>query len=324
MKKHRNKGLQKICTCARKNWSTCAHAWHFSFQWNGGTKRKTGGQHYRFSLDSHFKRHIDSKSEAEDLAADLRKAIKAGTFGKETPKADMTVRQLADEYLERYVRVSRAARATVFQTTLSRILRTPIKHPTQGTKALGDWPLADVVSDTIERFREARLAGGTGVPGTNRLLSSLRALWTWGLRRGHATTTPFRWNGVAVVRLEKEHARSRRLGDGEEQGLLAASSAHLHAIVVAALETGMRRGEILSLQWVQVEGMVVEGHTVTWPGRATIFLPHEKTKTKADRRIPIDAPARDSRNASHRSGRASPSAGRLRLRHRRGDARRWL
>ena len=32
MKKQRNKGLQKICGCAKRNWSTCAHAWHFSFQ----------------------------------------------------------------------------------------------------------------------------------------------------------------------------------------------------------------------------------------------------------------------------------------------------
>ena len=129
MKKHRNKGLQKICGCARRSWAICPHAWHFSFQWAAGTKRKTGGKHYRFSLDSHFKRHIDSKSEAEDLAADLRKAIKAGTFGKATPKGDMTVRQLADEYEERYIRVHKAARAAVFEAALmssaARQLSTP-------------------------------------------------------------------------------------------------------------------------------------------------------------------------------------------------------
>jgi integrase len=37
--------------------------------------------------------------------------------------------------------------------------------------------------------------------------------------------------------------------------LLAACSPHLRSIVECALETGMRRGEILSLQWRQVEGM---------------------------------------------------------------------
>jgi len=51
----------------------------------------------------------------------------------------------------------------------------------------------------------------------------------------------------------------------------------LHDIITAALETGMRRGEILSLQWHQVR---------LFP-RAEIFLPATKTKTKRDRRVPI-------------------------------------
>ena len=60
---------------------------------------------------------------------------------------------------------------------------------------------------------------------------------------------------------------------------MASADAHLYAVVQAALETGMRRGEILSLQWWQVR----------FEPKAEIFLPAAKTKTKADRKIPISS-----------------------------------
>jgi integrase len=49
-------------------------------------------------------------------------------------------------------------------------------------------------------------------------------------------------------------------------------------VVVAALETGCRKQELLSLQWLQVH----------WE-QNELFLPGTKTKTKRSRRIPISA-----------------------------------
>ena len=150
-----------------------------------------------------------------------------------------------------------------------------------------------VVSDTVEQFREARLTAGKGIPGTNRYLGYLRALWGWAVRSGHADSTPFRRHGEVVVKLDKAavHARTRRLEPGEEVGLLAAAGDHLYALIVAAIETGMRRGELLSLQWSQVDGQTVEMKdgtaVITWQPRAEVVLPFAKTKTKRDRRIPI-------------------------------------
>src|SRR5262249_51481754 len=66
------------------------------------------------------------------------------------------------------------------------------------------------------------------------------------------------------------------LRDGEEAALLEHANAHLKDCIVAALETGMRKGEILSLQWKQVRFLQNELH-----------LPGPKTKTKRDRKIPI-------------------------------------
>ena len=67
------------------------------------------------------------------------------------------------------------------------------------------------------------------------------------------------------------------MGD-EGARLLAACGPHLKAVVIAALETGCRKQELLSLQWQQVD----------W-ARNELVLPGTKTKTKRPRRIPISA-----------------------------------
>ena len=51
----------------------------------------------------------------------------------------------------------------------------------------------------------------------------------------------------------------------------------------------MRRGEIASLQWTQVEGLTVEDSTLAWASNASLMLPFGKTKTRRDRRIPISS-----------------------------------
>jgi integrase len=49
-----------------------------------------------------------------------------------------------------------------------------------------------------------------------------------------------------------ESGRDRRLREGEEAGLLEHANAHLKDLITAALETGMRKGELLGLQWKDV------------------------------------------------------------------------
>jgi len=63
---------------------------------------------------------------------------------------------------------------------------------------------------------------------------------------------------------------------GEERRLLAAANPHLQALITAALETGCRVGELLSLQWWQVRFDLNEIH-----------LPASKTKALRKREIPM-------------------------------------
>jgi integrase len=52
---------------------------------------------------------------------------------------------------------------------------------------------------------------------------------------------------------DRESPRNRRLSSGDEDRLLAAANPRLYGLIVAALETCARRGELLSLQWREVD-----------------------------------------------------------------------
>jgi integrase len=198
----------------------------------------------------------------------------------------MTLAQLVSVYQERYVDVHRAATADAYRWQLGAIATTELPTPTGAVVAFGAWRLSDIVTDTVERFREVRRRR-TGTAGVNRMLANLRAVYSWAIRTGYVESSPFKRNGETAVRLEPETSRARRLQAGEEEAILAAAIPAVHALVTTAIETGMRRGEILSLQWSQVEGLTVDGKTLKWSSRAALFLPAAKTKTRRDRRIPV-------------------------------------
>ena len=74
-----------------------------------------------------------------------------------------------------------------------------------------------------------------------------------------------------------------RLQPGESERLLEAATGLLRDVVVATLETGCRRGELLTLQ---------RGRWRFSP-RAEIFLAASKAKTKRDRRVPTSSVLRE-------------------------------
>lgn len=121
-----------------------------------------------------------------------------------------------------------------------------------------------------------------GEVGINRLLARLRHVFSWAIEQGYIADTPFKRGPVTVVRLETraETARTRRLDVGDEDKLLTHASAHLRALVVAALSTGCRLGELLSLTWAQIRRD--EHNRACWIG-----LSADRTKTNEARMIPV-------------------------------------
>ena len=265
----KNDGVRKICKCARKRWSECEHSWYLNFQWKG--------QHYRFSLDRELNKRIDSKTDAEGEAERLKTLIRDGKFRVGAPALEsLTLEKLFTEYHRRYLQIHRKATEANTKSQINVISRTLLPHPTRGDLAFGQWLVTDIATDTIEQYREMRRAAPVAA---NRDLALLGAMFRWGSskKRRLVSDNPFRDGDQAAIRgISKRTERSRRLEAGEGDRLLAACGSHLRAVVEAALETGCRKGELLSLQWHQVRAH-------------DLFFPAQKTKTKTARTVPISS-----------------------------------
>lgn len=246
--------VRKRCECA--TWKTCAHPWYLDFQ-----------QHkirFRDNLDLLIDHHCADFTEAKNEA---RRAIVAKLEGRDpkgiVPSDDPTIAELLAEYDREKPRRDRWQIGRIVATTL----------PGDVGRTLGQWRIGAVTPETLKAFRRTRpLVAG------NRDLALLRAAFNWAVLGGLVKSSPFRIGDVTAVRLTRETARTRRLQPGEAERLLESANS-LHDVITAALETGCRRGELLSMQW----------HQIRFHPRAEIFLPAGKTKTKRDRRIPISS-----------------------------------
>ena len=134
-------------------------------------------------------------------------------------------------------------------------------------------PLSKVTTPARLAEYKAHLLTSMQPNSANRVLNTLRAVLTAAHKAGGLGRLPV-VEGFAV-----DDARERYLTDDEEKALLVACKAfpHLHNLVVFCLDTGGRRGEVLSLTWENV--------TLPDEGRATVRF--TDTKTGKPRTVPL-------------------------------------
>jgi integrase len=122
------------------------------------------------------------------------------------------------------------------------------------TEKFGLKRLNDISSFEIEKYRKERKDAGKADATINRELQALKHLFNKAIAWGKAHENP-----VTKVKLRKEeNSRLRFLSEDEENALIMACAPSLRAVVLAALNTGFRRSELLSLTWQDVD--VVRGN----------------------------------------------------------------
>src|SRR5207245_4532832 len=105
-----------------------------------------------------------------------------------------------------------------------------------------NFEIGRITKGLIRQYRQKRHAEKTLTETTvNRDVECLRHLLYWAVDEGILAANP-----IARIRLERERRKKKPvLSLTEETQLLAAAAPHLRAITIFALDTGMRRGEIL-------------------------------------------------------------------------------
>jgi len=122
-------------------------------------------------------------------------------------------------------------------------------------------PLADLTASRISDYKAQRLATKVGPPKAERLLTAAAVNRPLALLRHLLRTAHDEWEvlpAVPKIRLEKEpQGRLRWLTEDKIKKLLDAcqmSRAHeLRSAVVIAINTGLRRSELLDLTWERID-----------------------------------------------------------------------
>src|ERR1051325_3152997 len=125
----------------------------------------------------------------------------------------------------------------------------------------GKRKLREISHSDIDKFRLVRLGTKTkhekqrSIATVNRDLGILRRVLNVALAQGWIHRSPFTM-GKTLISIGDERPRERILTREEEERLLAACTgwrAHLRPIIICALDTGMRRGELFKLVWSDVD-----------------------------------------------------------------------
>jgi integrase len=137
----------------------------------------------------------------------------------------------------------------------------------------GDIHVHELTSEHIEKYRIHRLREGLKKTSVNREYRLLKAILNKGIEWGKCTKNP-------VVRVkaysEKESERVRYLETHEKVRLMEACPLPTQRLVYFALNTGMRKSEILNLCWKDVDFNL---------NLATI----KRSKSKKPRHIPLNS-----------------------------------
>lgn len=174
-----------------------------------------------------------AKERAKRLEAELCLGLSPSTS---EPQATPTLRPA----IMRYMELAKDRKRSWERDDLA--LRHVLEH-------FGDARLASLNGLHLEQYRQARLSQGVSRSTVNREMSILGTLYNRAIKWKWATSNPVK----DLDPYREPPGRVRFLAPEEITRLLAACPAHFRPIVVLALNTGMRRGEILGLTWSQID-----------------------------------------------------------------------
>lgn len=229
-----------------------------------GIYRQKNSRYWWFKFEIRGRRHCGStlttdKALARSIFEKKRTEALEGRFFDKKTEYKTTVQEMVDTYIRDY------------STANKRSVDTDRHRVKPLLKFFGRRRLIDISKHTLEQYKSSRRLEVKN-PTVNRELALLKAIYNKAIEWGMAEKNPVK--GVRM--LPEEPKKYRVLEADEKTRLLEACSPIIRPVVLAALNTGMRKEELLALRWDDVSIK-----------RASIFV--RKSKSGRARTIPANA-----------------------------------
>ena len=191
---------------------------------------------------------FDRITDAKRWAAETETAIRAGRWFQNVEAKRVTLSELIDRYEREYLAIA------AIRTNASRVHRLLFWRAELGPLSLSDITVARVIECRAKLLKSKNRNGDLFAPATaNQYIGDLRHCFAIAKREfSLIADNPLR----DIQKLKEPRGRVRFLSHDERDALLRECKVHsatLHAIVVVALSTGARKGEILGLRWPDLD-----------------------------------------------------------------------
>jgi len=196
--------------------------WYLDFTYRGKRVRKAVGHSKKVALLA-----------LEDIEVRIAKEEHLGIYENK--------RVLFEEFAKDYLEYSKANKAPGSY-------RRDIVNIHNLTVDFGGKLLSEITAEKIERYKAKRIKK-VSPASVNRELSCLSHMFTLAIRWNIVSKNPMK----SVEKFKEPPGRVRFLTLDEIERLIKACSPHLRPIVITALNTGMRKSEILNLKWKDVD-----------------------------------------------------------------------
>ena len=253
-----------MATIFQKTYPSGKKAWYANFTVRGERKR--------IALEA------QNKAQAKLMARKLEEDAINRKYGLIEKRVPLSLEQLSDRYISIVKDQKRSwARDVV---SLKNILNMVIDN-----KRFGDYEASEITTFHVQKYQvqrkrevEQRLKA-TGVPKeeryyttVNRELACLKHIFYFGIDGELLEKNPV---ANKSIKYYPERKRERYLSKDELKKLLTFSSGYLKNIILIAVNTGMRSGEIFKLKWENIDFSLRRIHVTN-------------TKTDKDRFVPIN------------------------------------
>lgn len=274
----------------------------------GSIKVRDGKIYARITyIDESGKRHelmrrAENRTHAKQIIKQLINELE--NHGEKTIQTDkMTFAELASHYSEKYLIPAkyvndRKVAGLRSVTHIKAFLPPLISY--FGRKRIRNITHADLLHYKLKRLETPTVRGSQrAIASVNRELELIRRMLGIAYQEGWIIRNPFSM-GESLISKADEKKRERILSRDEEIKLLEVCTGkreHLKPIIICALDTGMRQGEIFSLKWQNIDF-----------SEEIITIEAFNTKTMQERQVSITYRLKDELLALHKKSTGNQEA----------------